>query len=166
MQLSGDSEQRKERVERRASRRRRANVCTEGSNLRARTQFDMLSTASLYPLQHLARIRRPPSNLAARPPSSLPSATSLVLVAFRTSRLVAAAQRDLLSHLSAHHSPHSHFNSRPQQLEARPSTARSMFAALLNWLRSLLWNKQADIALIGLQNSGKVCAFSCPLSRC
>lgn len=31
-----------------------------------------------------------------------------------------------------------------------------MFAALLNWLRSLLWNKQADIALIGLQNSGKV----------
>ncbi|ORY82926.1 ADP-ribosylation factor family-domain-containing protein [Leucosporidium creatinivorum] len=30
-----------------------------------------------------------------------------------------------------------------------------MFTALLNWLRSLLWNKQADIALIGLQNSGK-----------
>lgn len=31
----------------------------------------------------------------------------------------------------------------------------SIFSALLDWLRSLFFSKQLEIALVGLQNSGK-----------
>lgn len=39
-----------------------------------------------------------------------------------------------------------------------------MFAAFLQWLRSLFWSKQLEVALIGLQNSGKVRAELAPLA--
>jgi hypothetical protein len=139
-------------VERRAVRREGRRFCSELSRISSGVLPNHLRSRFSTRLQRLARFW--PTSTSTSPltlrHSPSPPPHSLVLLNFRTSRLAAAAQQAHPQHLS------------PDPLSSTPSPARpshqleAMFAALLNWLRSLLWNKQADIALIGLQNSGKV----------